>query len=80
MIGITDLATMANGHTRDRALRDYVRWEYGTSDLGWLFAAAREEASRKPKRDLRARLWYWLQSFRGYAAFDVRGVDDPRRT
>jgi hypothetical protein len=57
-------------------LRRYARWEYGAPDAGWLLSGV-----RRPHRRIRAdtglgrRLWYWLNSFRGFAAFDLRGTD-----
>ena len=55
-------------------LRRYARWEYGTSDAGWLLTSGRRLARRRPRRwGLRMR--YWLNSFRGFATFDVRGTD-----
>lgn len=57
-------------------LRRYVRWEYGTADTGWLLAGIRRPRRRvRPERQLARRLRYWLNSFRGFAAFDVRGTD-----
>ena len=73
----------ANGSTADRELRSYARWEYGERNADWLLAAAHGAlvvggARRGP--GAAERLRRWLNSFRGYAAFDVRGVDDPSRT
>lgn len=67
----------------DSELARYARWEYGTSDAGFLLAAgatglaATSPRARKSGPSLRTRLRYWLNSFRGYAAFDVRGAPDP---
>lgn len=55
-------------------LRRYTRWEYGTSDTGWIVSTARRRI-RPAGRTLGLRLRYWLNSFRGFAAFDVRGTD-----
>lgn len=84
MVGIGwNVGLMANGSSADRDLRSYVRWEYGERRADWLLAAAHGAvvmgtARRGP--GLGRRLRRWLNSFRGYAAFDVRGVDDPSRT
>ena len=66
---------------RNFTLREYSRLEYGRPDVGWILASA--EASRpapkkRPTRSLRMRLRYFLNSFRGFAAFDVHGHDDSR--
>ena len=55
-------------------LRQYMRWEYGTPDAGWIFGTPRRDRSRTP-RPWALRVRYWLNSFRGFAAFDVRGTD-----
>jgi len=66
---------------RNFTLREYSRLEYGRPDVGWILASA--EASRpapkkRPTRTLGMRLRYFLNSFRGFAAFDVHGHDDSR--
>lgn len=61
---------------RNFTLRQYGRLEFGSSDVGWLVASAR--ASRPPRGSRRTwgmRLRYFLNSFRGFAAFDVRGPE-----
>jgi len=67
---------------RNFTLRTYGRLEYGSSDVAWLVGStkpARPSAVRKgTKSPLRQRLRYFLNSFRGFAAFDVRGHDDTR--
>jgi hypothetical protein len=48
--------------------------EYGTPEVSWLVAGLRETkvlAPRRPRRRLRQRLRYFLNSFRGFAAFDL---------
>lgn len=72
-------ATQVTAAARQSELRDYARWEYGTSDPTWLIVSARRTSPKKPHRSLRRRLRYWINSFRGFAAFDVRGVDDRAR-
>jgi len=42
----------------------------------WAEATATEAV---PERLWRRRLRYWLNSFRGFAVFDVRGIDDRVR-
>ena len=64
---------------RNFSLRQYGRLEYGTSDVGWLLTssrAARPKRRSPPKRSLKLRLRYFLNSFRGFAAFDVPGRSD----
>ena len=70
----------------NEALRRYARWEYGPGSGDWLLAAARglpvagagqRRPAKDPKPTLGTRFRYWLNSFRGFAAFDVRGPDDP---
>jgi len=55
-------------------LRRYARWEYGATDAGWLLSGA-ARAHRHATRSWALRLRYWLNSFRGFSAFDVRGTD-----
>jgi hypothetical protein len=64
---------------RNFTLREYSRLEYGRSDIGWILAsvkASRPAPKKSPKRSLGLRLRYFLNSFRGFAAFDVHGHDD----
>jgi len=55
----------------------YSRWEYGADVTGWLVAAAQRHAPEE--RPWLRRLRYWLNSFRGFAPFDTRGIDDRVR-
>ena len=55
-------------------LRQYARWEYGNADAEWMVATTRRNGHRLG-RSWALRLRYWLNSFRGFAAFDVRGMD-----
>jgi hypothetical protein len=63
---------------RNFTLRQYGRLEYGTPDIGWLLASrtlprrSRKKAARRP---LSVRLRYFLNSFRGFAAFDLQSRD-----
>ncbi len=64
---------------RNFTLRQYGRVEYGSPEIGWILRSARASprAPRTgPARSLRVRLRYFLNSFRGFAAFDVHGHDD----
>src|SRR6266705_2106228 len=64
---------------RNFTLREYSRLEYGRSDIGWILAsvkASRPAPAKRPKSSLGLRLRYFLNSFRGFAAFDVHGLDD----
>ena len=66
---------------RNFTLRQYGRLEYGTEDVGWIVASAaklRPEKPRRPKRRLALRLRYFLNAYRGFAAFDLRGPSDSR--
>lgn len=67
---------------RNVTIRQYGRLEYGSEDFaGWIVASARAERAKTKlarKRSLRTRLRYFLNSFRGFAAFDLRGPDDVR--
>ena len=59
---------------RNFTLRQYGRMEFGTPEVSWLAAEARRTkavVSRRPKRRLRQRVRYFLNSFRGFAAFDL---------
>ena len=64
---------------RNFTLRQYGRLEYGSPDVGWLVSTAktsRPARKKHPTRSLGLRLRYFLNSFRGFAAFDVHGHDD----
>ncbi|MCI4347970.1 MAG: hypothetical protein L3J97_05060 [Thermoplasmata archaeon] len=64
---------------RNFTLRQYGRLEYGSSDVEWLVnavKASRPAPPRRLKRPIGLRLRYFLNSFRGFAAFDVHGHDD----
>jgi hypothetical protein len=55
--------------------------EYGTPEVSWLVAGLRETkvlAPRWPRRHLRQRLRYFLNSFRGFAAFDLSRERDSQ--
>jgi len=67
----TNLTSAMNDHAE---LRRYVRLEYREGEVGWLLAAA---AADRPS--LRRRLRYWINSFRGFAAFDIRGSENADR-
>ncbi len=63
---------------RNFTLRQYGRLEYGSPEVGWLLASAKRtrqssRTTRRPK--LRVRLRYFLNSFRGFAAFDLHGQE-----
>jgi hypothetical protein len=62
---------------RNFTLRQYGRMEYGSSEIGWLLASPKTPRARRARstRPLGLRLRYFLNSFRGFAAFDVRGHD-----
>jgi hypothetical protein len=55
-------------------LRQYLRWEYGRADAEWILSTARRPR-RPTRRPWALRVRYWLNSFRGFAAFDVRGAN-----
>ncbi|HKW43840.1 MAG TPA: hypothetical protein VJP06_06600 [Thermoplasmata archaeon] len=67
---------------RNFTIRQYGRLEYGSEDYaGWIIASARRARATRnvaPRRSLRTRLRYFLNSFRGFAALDVHGHDDTR--
>jgi hypothetical protein len=65
---------------RNFTLRQYGRLEYGTPDVGWLLASVMTQRPRakRPGRSLRVRLRYFLNSFRGFAAFDLQDRDPTR--
>jgi hypothetical protein len=62
---------------RNFTLREYGRLEYGTADIGWLVASGRRSrpTPKKAARPLSVRLRYFLNSFRGFAAFDLQSRD-----
>jgi len=65
---------------RNFTIREYGRLEYGSSDIGWLVSSrttSRPVHRKGPKRSLGLRLRYFLNSFRGFAAFDLHGQDEP---
>lgn len=66
---------------RNFTLRQYGRMEYGSSEIGWLLASPKTPRARRVRstRSLRLRLRYFLNSFRGFAAFDVHGHDESGR-
>jgi hypothetical protein len=55
-------------------LRQYARWEYGRADAEWFLSTVRRPR-RRTRRPWALRVRYWLNSFRGFAAFDVRGAN-----
>jgi hypothetical protein len=59
---------------RNFTLRQYGRLEYGSPDVAWLVALAPRSQRRRKQgggRFLAVRLRYFLNSFRGFAAFDL---------
>ena len=57
-------------------LRQYARWEYNRADADWILSTARRPRVAPPsRRPWALRVRYWLNSFRGFAAYDVRGTD-----
>ena len=76
MIGALGYGPNVVGLGRNADLRQYVRWEYRTGDADWILAGIRRPRRRvRPEPGLRGRLRYWLNSFRGFATFDVRVTD-----
>jgi hypothetical protein len=65
---------------RNFTLRQYGRLEYGSPDVGWILASVMTSRRRvkRPGRSLRVRLRYFLNSFRGFAAFDFQDRDSTR--
>jgi hypothetical protein len=64
---------------RNFTLREYARLEYGTPDVAWIVASAkrsRPASSKRPKRRLWLRVRYFLNAYRGFAAFDLKGHRD----
>ncbi len=81
LIGPNDTRIWTDSN-RNFTLRQYGRMEYGSSEVGWIVSAAlapRPATKRRPRRSLGLRLRYFLNSFRGFAAFDVHGHDDTDR-
>lgn len=66
---------------RNFTLRTYARLEYGSPEIGWLLALPNpgRKPRPRPKGPLGQRLRYFLNSFRGFAAFDLRGDDAQAR-
>jgi hypothetical protein len=60
---------------RNFTLREYGRLEYGSSDVAWLLSSVmtKKPRAKRTRRPLRVRLRYFLNSFRGFAAFDLQG-------
>jgi hypothetical protein len=58
---------------RNFTLRQYGRLEYRSPDVAWLVVSAPRPRSRRKRsgRSLAVRLRYFLNSFRGFAAFDL---------
>ena len=60
---------------RNFTLQEYGRLEYGSPDVGWILASAerqrKQKAPKLPKRRLGLRLRYFLNAYRGFAAFDL---------
>jgi len=54
-------------------LRQYAQWEDVNAE--WLLASALR-SRRRPARTWAVRIRYWLNSFRGFATFDIRGTND----
>lgn len=63
---------------RNFTLRQYGRMEYGSSEIGWLLASPKTPRAHRARstRSWGLRLRYFLNSFRGFAAFDVHGHDE----
>ncbi|MGI0147936.1 MAG: hypothetical protein ACREDF_00180 [Thermoplasmata archaeon] len=63
---------------RNFTLRQYGRLEYGSPEIGWLLASQKTRRAHRarPTRSLGLRLRYFLNSFRGFAAFDIHGRDE----
>jgi len=76
ILGLT--TTPVNETRRDTALRTYARLEYGEPDATWLIVGARPNGESLIQRMAR-RLRYWINSFRGFAIYDVREIDDRTR-
>ena len=80
--GNTKIWTDSN---RNFSLRQYGRLEYGSSEVGWMTASiargrpAKISRASRSRLPLRVRMRYFLNSFRGFAAFDVHGHDETDR-
>jgi len=75
LIGPADTRIWTDSN-RNFTLREYGRLEYGTSEIGWLLASERPRRTpKKASRRLSVRLRYFLNSFRGFAAFDLMDRD-----
>lgn len=72
-------ANALSAKAKNAELRAYARWEYGTKDPSFLIVSATKTTRKPAKKSLGQRVRYWLNSFRGFATFDVRGVDDRVR-
>lgn len=75
---ITGMTTLANETERDTGLRTYARLEFGEPHATWLTLGSRANGVSLSRRMAR-RLRYWINSFRGFAIYDVRGIDDRTR-
>lgn len=73
LIGVTALVSAR----QETPVQTFARLEYGERDGTWLTAPRPDGESRTER--LARRLRYWLNSFRGFAIYDVRGVDDRTR-
>jgi len=76
ILGLT--TTPVKATRRDTAPRTYARLEYGEPDATWLIVGARPNGESLIQRMAR-RLRYWINSFRGFAIYDVREIDDRTR-
>ena len=79
LIGLANTRIWTDSN-RNFALRQYARLEYESPEVGWLLSTAktsRPARKKRPTRSLGLRLRYFLNSFRGFAVFDVHGHDDP---
>ena len=57
-------------------LSQYARWEYNRADADWILSTARRpRVAHAIRRPWALRVRYWLNSFRGFATYDVRGRD-----
>ena len=74
MIGVVGYGTNLVGQGATADVRRYANWEYGAADAQWFLA--RVGRARPATRTWTVRLRYWLNSFRGFASFDVRGRDE----
>ena len=75
LIGTTTLVSTTRPET---PLETYARLEYGERDATWLTLAARPNGESRTER-LTRRPRYWLNTFRGFAIFDVREIDERNR-